>query len=172
MNTSYTRLIESVLHQHNESFKQIKLQRIENKSDYDSIIISSPMTVYRPKIEGALFCRIKETGKQQYVSFRNKYKYWFDNKDIATWSINSDKEFFRITPLDFLHIINEHKDDFGQLAAQICIDAMCFPKFGCCSKYQQCSDIGHCIHDDTLYSSACEYRKNLESGKNFYKSVT
>lgn len=41
-------------------------------------------------------------------------------------------------------------------------------KFGCCSKYEMCSDAKKCIHINKLYSKACMYRKNLEQGKIFY----
>lgn len=40
--------------------------------------------------------------------------------------------------------------------------------FACCARYEQCSDAKKCIHANQLYSKACEYRKNLESGKIFY----
>ena len=41
-------------------------------------------------------------------------------------------------------------------------------KFGCCSKYKECSVTGECVHDNKFYSKACWYRKNLESGNIFY----
>ncbi len=170
MKSSYTGLIESILHKHNDNFKQIRITRIENKSDYDSIVISSSMTAYRPKIEGALFAKIKETGKRPYIAFRMKYKYWFEEREVLFWSLVSDKDYFRIDPIDFLHAVIQDEKEFGKLASKICIDAMSFPKFGCCSKYKQCSDEGSCVHEDLLYSSACEYRRNLETGKNFYKT--
>lgn len=40
--------------------------------------------------------------------------------------------------------------------------------FGCCSKFTDCSDARKCLHENKLYSTACSYRKNLESGKIFY----
>lgn len=40
--------------------------------------------------------------------------------------------------------------------------------FGCCSLFVECSDAKHCIHENKLYSKACEYRKNLEMGRIFY----
>lgn len=166
----YADFIKSILYKYNSDFKTIDIKQIKNKSDYDSIIISSAMTSYRPKIEGALFARIKESGLRPYISFRNKYKYWYDEKGIPSFIIKSDKDFFRVSPIDFLNVANENKKEFGKLAAQICIDAMSFPKFGCCSKYKQCSSCGICVHNDLLYSSACEYRRNLEAGHNFYKT--
>jgi hypothetical protein len=43
--------------------------------------------------------------------------------------------------------------------------------FGCCSSYQECSDTGKCIHGNDEYSG-CQYRKNLEAGRNFYRQYT
>lgn len=41
-------------------------------------------------------------------------------------------------------------------------------KFGCCSKYIECSNAKKCLHENLFYAKACFYRKNLESGKIFY----
>jgi hypothetical protein len=43
--------------------------------------------------------------------------------------------------------------------------------FGCCSSYQECSDTGKCLHKNDEYSG-CQYRKNLEAGRNFYQQYT
>lgn len=40
--------------------------------------------------------------------------------------------------------------------------------FACCSKYEQCSDAGRCLHENLLYSRACGYRKKIEQGIIFY----
>ena len=40
--------------------------------------------------------------------------------------------------------------------------------FACCARYEECSEAKVCIHPNRLYSTACAYRKNLESGKIFY----
>ena len=40
--------------------------------------------------------------------------------------------------------------------------------FGCCSKFNICSDLKHCIHKDLFYAKGCMYRKNLEQGIIFY----
>ena len=40
--------------------------------------------------------------------------------------------------------------------------------FGCCGKFNECSDAKKCIHVNKLYSKACTYRKNLEAGRIFY----
>lgn len=40
--------------------------------------------------------------------------------------------------------------------------------FGCCSRYQICSNERKCIHDNKLYAKGCQYRRSLENGKIFY----
>lgn len=40
--------------------------------------------------------------------------------------------------------------------------------FGCCSRYNECSDARRCIHPNKLFGKACMYRKNLDAGRIFY----
>lgn len=40
--------------------------------------------------------------------------------------------------------------------------------FGCCSRYMECSDAGHCIHPDVMFAVKCAYRDNLAHGRIFY----
>lgn len=40
--------------------------------------------------------------------------------------------------------------------------------FGCCDKFNKCSDLKHCVHDNLLFSKACIYRSNLDAGRIFY----
>jgi DNA polymerase III epsilon subunit family exonuclease len=40
--------------------------------------------------------------------------------------------------------------------------------FSCCSQFTACSDARKCVHENKLYSTACSYRMNLESGRIFY----
>lgn len=40
--------------------------------------------------------------------------------------------------------------------------------FGCCSRFNECSDAKKCIHPNRLYSTACTYRRHLEAGEIFY----
>lgn len=41
-------------------------------------------------------------------------------------------------------------------------------RFGCCSKYEECSDAKCCLHEDKFYAKGCYYRENLEQGRIFY----
>lgn len=41
-------------------------------------------------------------------------------------------------------------------------------KIGCCGKFNDCSDLKKCVHENTFYARACYYRKNLDSNRIFY----
>lgn len=43
-----------------------------------------------------------------------------------------------------------------------------YVEFGCCSRYEACSDAKKCIHPDIKFALGCFYRKNLRDGKIFY----
>jgi len=40
--------------------------------------------------------------------------------------------------------------------------------FGCCSRYEQCSDEMKCVHPDKEHARGCMYKVNLDNGKIFY----
>ena len=40
--------------------------------------------------------------------------------------------------------------------------------FGCCSRYEACSDAKECIHPDAAFAASCSYRQNLLVGRIFY----
>lgn len=152
--------------------KNASLELQENKNDANSFVISSPMTAYRPKINKVLFARINLKSKTPYISFREKYKPLFDKINIPTYEMKSDAGYFRIAIDDFF-CDNLFKDvsikkDLSEVLNKMFLDCMNFPTFGCCSKYNQCSDMKKCIHDDQLYATACMYRKNLDAGRIFY----
>lgn len=42
--------------------------------------------------------------------------------------------------------------------------------FGCCSCYIECSNAGYCLHKSNSKYEGCYYRKNLEAGRNFYRT--
>ena len=41
-------------------------------------------------------------------------------------------------------------------------------RFGCCSRYNECSDEKKCIHPDIKFAQGCIYKNNLENGRIFY----
>ena len=55
-----------------------------------------------------------------------------------------------------------------RLAVDIFETVMKQAEFGCCSRYEACSDAGHCVHPDIMFAMQCAYRQNLINGKIFY----
>jgi hypothetical protein len=41
-------------------------------------------------------------------------------------------------------------------------------QFGCCGRYEACSDARTCIHPDIKFALGCQYRQNLINGRIFY----
>ena len=40
--------------------------------------------------------------------------------------------------------------------------------FGCCSRYEKCSDAKKCLHENRLYALGCAYYQSLREGRIFY----
>lgn len=144
------------------------LHKNAENSSYDSVLIKSPNTLYRNAAIGnksILFCRIKNKKKLRYVSFAEKYESDFIKAGFNTSKTISDNGFIRIDIDEFIDNIDKSQ----LILNKVFMEAFSFAPFGCCSRYEECSRVEHCIHEDQLYSTSCMYRKNLENGRNFYK---
>lgn len=164
-NTYYVNYLKSLIEQ--DYLAEADLIIKNNKSDFDSIIITAPSNLYRGSVNNMLG-RIKLTGKAPCISFRDKYKNAFIKIGVPVYESKSDTGYFRIGLDNFFTDNCLTDSEIKSVISQIFVDTLCFPSFGCCSKYLECSDAKKCIHDDKLYSTSCMYRKNLESGKIFY----
>lgn len=67
--------------------------------------------------------------------------------------INDPEDVLRYTPV-LRSILRRSTRKYGQ--------------FGCCSRYEECSDAKTCIHPDVKFALGCQYRQNLMDGKIFY----
>jgi len=114
--------------------------------------------------EGCIFCRICFRGKQHYLSISSKYEELIP-EGVAYKILSSDPSYCRIS-LGSAEEVSQYEAILCEiLAAQI--DA--FPvEFGCCSRYEACSDAMKCIHPDSDMAIKCAYRKNLKKGRIFY----
>ena len=139
----------------------------ENKSDYNSLIAIPQNTIYRSGLANEkLIARIKLGKKVEYIALPGSARKTLEEYDVPFSTVKSD-DFLRISIYEFLL-----RDDDGIKKAinDIFLNALNFPSFGCCSRYQECSEKGECIHPDILYASAaCQYKKHLDNGENFYK---
>lgn len=125
------------------------------KSQYSSVYLLN---------ESCIFCRICFRGKQHYLSVPSKYEDWIPH-GTAYKILSSDPSYCRIS-LSSVEDVRLYETILCEiLAAQI--DT--FPvEFGCCSRYEACSDAMKCIHPDSDMAIKCAYRKNLKKGKIFY----
>jgi len=110
------------------------------------------------------FCRISFKGTPGYFSVPAKYEKLIpDGVDFRKQ--RNDSQYLQIdieNPEDIANYI-----EFLQALLETTIDA--FPaEFGCCHRFEECSDIKQCIHPDSDRAIRCWYRKNLKSGKIFY----
>ena len=135
-----------------------------NKSSYNSIVVSSGITAYRPAVSNLLFARIKTTGKSSYISFPQKYDYLFDSINVHGRYTKSDT-FIRY---ELSTVFEKSNATLSPVFCKIFVDVFSFEPFGCCEKYVECSDEKRCLHKDPTYATACMYRKNLEAGRIFY----
>lgn len=80
--------------------------------------------------------------------------------------IKSDKLYMHVIfPADHSELVNYIKKNTKYACTNYSSKAS---SFGCCSRFNDCSDAKKCIHVNKLYSKACIYRQNLEAGKIYY----
>lgn len=78
-----------------------------------------------------------------------------DNKNIAEiYFKNKSQDFYDIIEIALYDAVKTYQPE---------------NRFGCCSRYLDCSKMKKCLHPDLLYSKGCWYRQNIEKGIIFYK---
>lgn len=132
-----------------------------------SLMVESSPSLYHLDTSAHLFARVKLSGKLQYISFSGTFEKDFAALNIPFTKIASD-DFVRIDIEYFLNIALNNSA-VHKLLNRIYTSSFSFPSFGCCAKYVECSNAGHCLHTDILYASAaCQYKHNLDAGRIFY----
>lgn len=114
--------------------------------------------------ENNLVCRISLRGKKGYVAIPIKYEQMI-SPNIKTSRLKSDPYYVRLPLTEGALIVA-----YAPLLAAILDDMidMLPVDFGCCSRYEACSDAGKCINPDQELSTHCYYKRNLRKGKIFY----
>lgn len=159
-----------------ESLNNIATDLLKNNGSFEvREMLGNNSIVYVAKresnyvVDGAkdvTVAKIKEGGKLEYISFFDKFSNLFDKAEINYNEIKSDN-FIRFGELEFLAAIQN--PSFSSIIEHIVLSSFNYPNFGCCSKYVQCSDAGHCLHSDIFYATAsCQYKKHLDNGEIFY----
>lgn len=129
-------------------------QKMDN-SQYSSVYLFN---------ENNLFCRISLRGKQKYFSIPAKYEKLLP-ANIEYNIPKSDMNYCRIA-IDTPEELTNHAELLKHIL-ELQTDA--YPAdFGCCSRYEACSDAMKCIHPNPDMALQCAYRKNLKLERVFY----
>lgn len=128
------------------SIKEMKAKLTDDKFkkvNYSTVYISTPNNAYFTPPESAALCRIVENSIY-FPQYTGEQVYNLQSKTI--------------------------KEDCKD-AVEFTIKRL-FPvsTFGCCSRYNECSDAKKCLHPNLFYALGCTYRSHLESGRVFYGS--
>lgn len=135
---------------------KFELQETKNKSENAYFIyVKAEPTPWRLDSSTKTLTKIKFGKKVSYVSFPVSCANTLDAYSIYYSKIKSE-DALRVS-IDEFSIISPQiiKDLF----TNIMLAAFNFQAFGCCGKFKECEKTGICIHDDILYSTACQYRK-------------
>ena len=114
--------------------------------------------------ENNLVCRISIRGRQSYAAIPIKYEQMIP-ADIDSSHLKSDPYYVRLPLTNAESIVG-----YAPLLSVILNDMIdALPTdFGCCSRYEACSDAGKCVNPDQELSTRCYYKRNLHRGKIFY----
>lgn len=97
-----------------------------------------------------LFCRLVAATKkrEEYIEI-----------NISSDSSSASN---RLSILEFLSLSDS---DLRTMIINKFCNAFSNYHFGCCHLYAECYKAGRCLHTDLAYSTVCDYRKLIESGK-------
>lgn len=95
------------------------------------------------------------------IEYRNIYNDKFPGYEITML----DNDYSRIVVSSFIDVLSLAPVLAAIAEAEVVIAS---DTFGCCSRYEACSDAQKCIHPNAIFAAACAYKKNLEQGRIFY----
>lgn len=118
-----------------------------------------------------LAARVKLTKKLKYVIVREKNQEYFNeytaSHNIVTTPVKVSNNLWIRIPITSIADVLEMIEPISAVYMTVLAD-FGGERFGCCSRYEQCSDAKECVHPDFILSRACAYRRNLEEGRIFY----
>lgn len=80
----------------------------------------------------------------------------------------ADSNFFRIS-ISSIEDINNISNEISYIFKNLFIQYISNEEsFGCCSKYEECSNNKQCVDNNIRFRMGCIYKKNLDDGKIFY----
>lgn len=117
-----------------------------------------------------IFFKIRIRKKSRYILIPEAFVDTLP-RDTVISKIASDSGMIRI-PIEASEDVLTYLPAFRAMLERICRRHR---TFGCCGRYEQCSNEKTCVHPDPVFALKCWYRCNLLEGKIFYgdnKTVT
>ena len=111
-------------------------------------------------IDNSLFFKYFEKRNTAFIKEKTFYVLF---PDMSAERVNQPEGFVK------MDVKNDELSTIFQLVIDETIKNY-FPshRFGCCSSNDDCSNAGHCLHEDLFYAKGCMYREHLERGEIFY----
>ncbi len=119
------------------------------------ITVKAEPSYWRLDSNEKTLAKIKIGKKSSYIAFNTSCEKLLKQHSISYNKIKSEN-MLRVSIEDFSQI---PVATIGNLFTNIMLNAFNFQAFGCCGKFNICEKTGICVHDDVLYSTACQYRK-------------
>lgn len=134
-----------------------------------SLIVCSKSSAYHLDTAEHLFAKLKLVNFSGYIFFSKTHESSFA-EFFSPNQITYVDTFIRFD-LDTFFAAVSACEDLRKLLNNIYLSSFSFSKFGCCSRYKECSDAKMCVHPDILYAAgACQYKRNINAGHIFYSS--
>lgn len=131
------------------------------KQRYEIKINKNSETIY---LCNSAVIKIVSPKDQAHLELSNNYIDIFKLRDMAKFT-KSNRDWGKMTFNESIaqQIIERIEAVFIQ-----CYQEEPAESFGCCSRYNECSDKKECIHPDPKFAQGCMYKENLEKGRIFY----
>lgn len=114
------------------------------------------------KAKSFLSAKININKKRPYIEFKTKFDEEFSNYKIE----RAPDGYSRISVSGISDVLN-----FTKPLSVLYMKVLCElggESFGCCHRYEVCSDELKCLHPNVITAQACAYKRNLEAGRIFY----
>lgn len=130
-------------------------ERYEFKSnkDYDTIWLCNAAVI-----------RVKQLKNETRLELGKKYIDLFELQNAVRYT-KSELNWGKLT---FDESVAEQIIKNIQAVFKQCYMEEPVESFGCCSRFNACSDEKKCIHPDIKFAQGCTYKHNLENGRIFY----
>jgi len=160
---SFTEEIENNCESIENEIKNTLIREIDNP-EYIKYLAVSPNKDGSISIKAKSYVatKINLKKKKAYIEFKSKY-----SDEFRGYHIDSSSEgYSRISISGFNDVFKLSKILSILFMKELC--EIGGESFGCCHRYEACSDERKCLHPNVMTAQACTYKRNLDAGRIFY----